>query len=141
MTQIKGLAEAALYVEDLESATAFYADVLGLPKTAVFDDAVFLQTGPQSTLILFDINKLEKRVSVIPGHGARGQGHIALAIPAQDLDAWRKRLQGHHVAIEHEQTWPQGTHSIYFRDPDNNSVELIDETHYPKIWKQLEQKQ
>lgn len=139
MTQINGLAEAALYVEDLAKAAAFYADVLGLPRTAVFEDAVFLQTGSQATLILFDINRLEKRVSVIPGHGARGQGHIALAVPGHEMDAWRERLQAHDVAIEHEQDWPLGTHSIYFRDPDNNSVELIEETHYPMIWQSLGQ--
>ena len=36
-------------------------------------------------------------------------------------------MQINGLAIEHEQRWPFGTHSIYFRDPDNNSVELIDE--------------
>ena len=137
MTQIIGLAEAAVYVKDLARAAAFYSDVLGLPQTAVFEDAAFLQTGPSSTLILFDIEKLEDRVGVIPGHGARGRGHVALAIPAQDMDAWRDRLQRHDVTIEHEQIWPQGTKSIYFRDPDGNSVELIDEAHYPLIWKRL----
>jgi catechol 2,3-dioxygenase-like lactoylglutathione lyase family enzyme len=137
MTQIIGLAEAAIYVKDLARAAAFYSGVLGLQQTAVFEDAVFLQTGPNSTLILFDIEKLEERVSVIPGHGARGQGHIALAIPAQEMDAWRERLQRHDVPIEHEQRWPQGTKSVYFRDPDGNSLELIDEAHYPLIWKRL----
>ena len=141
MTEIKGLAEAALYVEDLAKSMSFYRDVLGLPETAVFDDAVFLQTGPQATLILFDINKLEQRISVIPGHGARGQGHVALSISAPDMDAWRKRLLAHNVPIEHEQTWPLGTHSIYFRDPDNNSVELIEDSHYPMIWERLGQEE
>jgi catechol 2,3-dioxygenase-like lactoylglutathione lyase family enzyme len=140
MTQIIGLAEAAVYVRDLARATAFYSDVLGLPQTAVFEDAAFMQTGSNSTLILFDSEKLEERVSVIPGHGARGRGHVALAIPAQEMDAWRERLQGHDVAIEHEQTWPQGTKSIYFRDPDGNSLELIDEAHYRLIWQRLGRK-
>jgi catechol 2,3-dioxygenase-like lactoylglutathione lyase family enzyme len=134
MTSIKGLAEVALYVKDLAQSAAFYTEVLGLPQTAVFDDAVFLQTGPQSTLILFDLVRLEKRNSVIPAHGAHGRGHVALAVPAQDMNAWRIRLREHSVVIEHEQTWPQGTHSIYFRDPDKNSIELIDESHYPLVW-------
>jgi catechol 2,3-dioxygenase-like lactoylglutathione lyase family enzyme len=134
MTSIKGLAEAALYVKDLAQAAAFYTEVLRLPQTAVFDDAVFLQTGLHSTLILFDLVKLGKRDSIIPAHGARGSGHVALAVPAQDMKAWRVRLREHGVAIEHEQTWPQGTHSIYFRDPDHNSIELIDESHYPLVW-------
>jgi catechol 2,3-dioxygenase-like lactoylglutathione lyase family enzyme len=137
MTQIIGLAEAAVYVKDLARAAAFYSDVLGLPQTAVFEDAVFLQTGPNSTLILFDIEKLEDRMSVIPGHGARGRGHVALAIVAREMDSWRERLRWHDVVIEHEQMWPQGTKSIYFRDPDGNSLELIDEAHYPLIWQRL----
>jgi hypothetical protein len=50
------------------------------------------------------------------------------------MDAWRERLVAHGVEIEHEQEWSQGTHSIYFRDPDNNSLELIEERHYPIVW-------
>ena len=137
MTRIVGVAEAVLYVNDLERASWFYTEALGLQVTAAFDDARFLQTGQNSTLILFDINKLEKRDSPIPGHGARGRGHVALAIPAEEMDAWRQRLLAHGVAIEHEQDWPQGTHSIYFRDPGDNSVELIDGRHYPRVWQRL----
>jgi catechol 2,3-dioxygenase-like lactoylglutathione lyase family enzyme len=130
MTTILGVAEAALYVDNLGRAIQFYEEVLGLRKTAVFDDTCFLQTGSASTIILFDRSKLAQRVSVIPSHGSVGQGHVALAIPPEEMDAWRQRLLAHGVAIEHEQDWSQGTHSIYFRDPDNNSLELIDGRHY-----------
>ncbi|HEX6384983.1 MAG TPA: VOC family protein [Anaerolineae bacterium] len=138
MTTILGVAEAVLYVSDLERAERFYTEVLGLPVTAAFDDARFLQTGRDSILILFDIDKLEKRESPIPGHGARGQGHVALAVPAAEMDAWRQRLLAHGVEIEHEQDWPQGTHSIYFRDPDENSIELLDGRHYAQVWQRLQ---
>jgi len=134
MTTILGIAEAALYVEELERARAFYREVLGLVETAVFADAAFLQTGPHSTLILFERAGLAGRQSVIPAHGAQGQVHVALAIPPEEMEAWRARLQAHQVAIEHEQDWPQGTHSVYFRDPDQNSLELIAANHYPQIW-------
>ncbi|MCI0395562.1 MAG: VOC family protein [Chloroflexi bacterium] len=138
MTQVLGVAEAVLYVTDLARAARFYTEVLGLPLTAAFDEARFLQTGPNSTLILFNVEGIEKRVSVIPSHGARGRGHVALAVPAEEMDAWRGRLLAHGVAIEHEQEWPQGTHSIYFRDPDDNSLELIDAGHYPAVWARLQ---
>lgn len=134
MTTISGVAEVALYVDDLDRATEFYTEVLGLPLTAAFGEARFLQTGPYSTLILFTITGIQERISVIPSHGAAGEQHVALAVPAAEMDAWRKRLQEHGVEIEHEQDWSQGTHSIYFRDPDNNSLELIEDRHYPIVW-------
>lgn len=137
MTKITGIAEAALYVDDLEKAKRFYIDVLGLPLTAQFGDSCFLQTGEHSTLILFQLSSLATRESVIPGHGAKGQGHVALAIPPEQMSAWRDRLQSHDIEIEHEQTWSSGTHSIYFRDPDENSIELIEATHYPLSWQKL----
>jgi catechol 2,3-dioxygenase-like lactoylglutathione lyase family enzyme len=137
MTPIKALAEAALYVTDIEVATRFYTEVLGLPLTASFGEAAFLQTGKDSTLILFNAEGIKDRVSDIPGHGAQGEGHVALAIEPEEMDAWREHLLSHRVEIEHEQDWPQGTHSIYFRDPDNNSLELIDGDHYPGIWARL----
>jgi catechol 2,3-dioxygenase-like lactoylglutathione lyase family enzyme len=137
MTQITGIAEAVLYVQNLDRATQFYVETLGLPLTASFDEARFLQAGRDSTLILFNVEGIQKRQSVIPAHGARGPGHVALAVPAGEMAAWRARLQAHGVAIEHEQDWAQGTHSIYFRDPDGNSVELIDNHHYSSIWTSL----
>lgn len=137
MTHILNVAEAVLYVQDLAVAREFYTKVLGLPITAEFADACFLQTGPNSTLILFDLAGLRGRESTIPAHGAEGDGHVALAIPAEEMDEWRKRLLAHGVEIEFEMDWPAGTHSIYFRDPDHNSLELIDGSHYHKLWERL----
>lgn len=133
MPTITNVAEAVLYVSDLERARKFYETVLQLPVTMAFDDACFLKTGPDSTVILFDLEKLAQRESVIPEHGAKGQGHVALAVPPAEMDAWRRQLKAHGVPIEHEQQWPQGTRSLYFRDPDDNSLELIENTHYPQL--------
>lgn len=138
-TEILGVAEAVLYVSDIECARIFYTNVLGLPVSYQFDDAIFLQTGQNSTIILFDTEKMKLRQSVIPMHGTHGQGHVCLAIPPQQMDAWRARLLMHNVDIEHEQDWPQGTHSIYFRDPDGNSLELIDGRHYRRVWRKLQE--
>ena len=137
MTTILGVAECALYVADIERAAEFYTTVLGLPITASFAETRFIQTGANSTLILFDVATLEKRESIIPGHGSHGEGHVALSIPSDQYDAWKQRLIKHGVAIEHEQTWSQGTRSVYFRDPDNNSLELIESHHYKMVWDTL----
>lgn len=140
MTKILGVAEAALYVSDLDRATRFYETVLGLPLMAAFEEARFLQTGRDSTLILFNAEGIRRRQSLIPTHGATGQGHVALAVPAEEIDSWRERLEENGVAIEHEQSWSLGGRSIYFRDPDNNSLELITADHYPRNWR-LHEKQ
>jgi catechol 2,3-dioxygenase-like lactoylglutathione lyase family enzyme len=137
MTRILNVAEAVLYVDDLPAAVAFYRDVLGLPVSASFADAAFLQAGPDSTVILFDRAGLARRKSQIPHHGAEGPGHVALAVAGADMDTWREKLLASGVNIEHEQDWPQGTHSIYFRDPAGNSVELIEDDHYPRVWRQM----
>ena len=139
-TEILGVAEAVLYVTDIPRAGQFYTEVLGLPVSSQFEDAIFLQTGQNSTLILFDINKLETRESIIPAHGARGRGHVCLAIPPEQMDGWRARLLAHEIEIEHEQDWSPGTHSIYFRDPDGNSLELMDGRHYRRVWRKLQEK-
>ena len=134
MTKISGVAEAVLYTKDIHKATEFYTNVLGLPLTYAFGDSRFLQTGEHSTLILFQLDVLKARTSVIPAHGAHGAGHVALAIDGAQYEAWKARLIAHGVEIEHEQRWSQGTRSIYFRDPDSNSLELIEKRHYPLVW-------
>lgn len=139
MPNILRIAEAVLYVDDLPEAVRFYTEVLQLPLSASFGDAAFLQTGRDSTLILFDRHKLRERDSVIPSHGSSGPGHVALAVPDAEMNIWRARLKAAEVPIEHEQGWPQGTHSIYFRDPAGNSVELIEATHYEQVWSRLQQ--
>jgi deoxyribose-phosphate aldolase len=140
-TQILRIAEAVLYVADLARAKQFYTAVLGLPISQEFEDALFLQTGQNSTLILFELEKLKNRSSVIPPHGAKGAGHVCLAIPPEQLSGWRGRLIQHGVDIEHEQAWSLGTHSIYFRDPDGNSLELMDGRHYRRVWRNLNPEQ
>jgi hypothetical protein len=40
------------------------------------------------------------------------------------IDPWRDHLGREGIAIEAEVAWPEGGHSIYFRDPSGNSVEL-----------------
>lgn len=139
-TEILRVAEAVLYVADVPRAKKFYTEVLDLPISSDFGEAVFFQTGQNSTLILFDIEALETRISPIPGHGAHGQGHVSLAIPPEQMNAWRQRLLAHHVVIEHEQDWSFGTHSIYFRDPDGNSIELMDGRHYRRVWRRMQEK-
>ena len=53
----------------------------------------------------------------IPPHDGNGRLHLAFAISAAEVDAWRERLQSHGVSIEGEMEWPRGGTSLYFFDP------------------------
>jgi catechol 2,3-dioxygenase-like lactoylglutathione lyase family enzyme len=130
MRAIEDLVEIGVYADDLDQAERFYSDVLGL--TILGKEVgrhVFFHVGDRTVLLVFR-PEATLRGDILPAHGARGPGHFALGVTAEDLDGWRKRLQEHQVAIEHEQSWPRGGHSLYFRDPAGNSVELIT----PGIW-------
>jgi catechol 2,3-dioxygenase-like lactoylglutathione lyase family enzyme len=130
--------ETSLCVPDLDAAEPFYRDVLGLPVVARQRGRhVFFRCG-QAMLLLFNPEQTaSETVSIggwsIPKHGTHGAGHVAFAVEAGALSAWRDRLRQAAVPIEAEIVWPQGGHSIYVRDPAGNSVELAT----PSIWPQL----
>lgn len=67
---------------------------------------------------------------IIPAHGTTGAGHMAFRIHADEIEAWRARLAAANVPLESEIEWPQGGHSLYFRDPAGNSLELAT----PQLW-------
>ena len=121
---VQHLVEAALYVDDLDRAEAFYRDVLGLELIGKEPGRhVFFRAG-QGVLLIFNPDVTGK-AGPFPSHGAKGPGHAALGIPADALDFWHRRLQEHGVEIEKEATWPKGGRSLYFRDPAGNSVEFV----------------
>jgi catechol 2,3-dioxygenase-like lactoylglutathione lyase family enzyme len=130
MKPIQCLVETAVYADDLEQAERFYRDILGLRLLAKEEDRhVFFQVGESDVLLVFRA-QATLEVGRLPAHGCRGPCHFAMGIAADDLDARRDWLFEHGVAIEHEQRWPLGGHSLYFRDPAGNSVELIT----PGVW-------
>jgi catechol-2,3-dioxygenase len=122
--------ETSLYGDDLDVLQEFYTRVLGLEVLQRFDESgVSLRCGA-GVLLLFDAEKTATLEREVPAHGARGEGHIAFAVPGSELDAWRTHLARHRVPIETEVAWASGGRSIYFRDPAGNSVELAP----PTLW-------
>jgi catechol 2,3-dioxygenase-like lactoylglutathione lyase family enzyme len=130
MRAIENLVEIGVYADDLDEAERFYHEVLGLMmRGKEAGRHVFFQVGVHAMLLVFR-PEATLRGDQLPAHGARGPGHFALGIATEDLDAWRQRLKEHQVQIEHEESWPRGGQSLYFRDPAGNSVELIT----PGVW-------
>jgi catechol 2,3-dioxygenase-like lactoylglutathione lyase family enzyme len=130
MMPIQTVVETGLYVDDLEAAERFYHGILGLPVIArEASRHVFFRVGDSSVLLAF-LPGATLKGDILPAHGAMGPGHFAFGIPAAALDAWRDHLARNGVAIEKEVAWPRGGRSIYFRDPEGNSVELLT----PGLW-------
>ena len=122
----KAILETSLYVSDLARAIAFYRDVLGLRKIDDFPGgrgAAFQVGSGPSVLLLFRA-EITLHGGTFPPHGTTGAGHVALRVEADEMDDWRKRLREHGVAIERELAFGDSPPSLYFRDPDDNSIEL-----------------
>jgi catechol 2,3-dioxygenase-like lactoylglutathione lyase family enzyme len=126
--------ETAVYVSDLARSRAFYCDLLGARVLLDTPRLLALDVAGQSVLLLFQrgatTEPLETPGGVVPPHGASGVQHFAFAIAADALDDWRAYLVGAGLTIESEVRWPRGGRSLYLRDPDNHSVELIT----PGLW-------
>lgn len=122
---VNGIHESSLYVADLERVAAFYRDVFGFQEiTRDLSRHVFLRAGAD-VLLLFDASATLRPTSGVPTHGGDGELHVAFDVPRDAIDAWRGVLEEAGVPIEAEITWPSGGRSLYVRDPENNSVELV----------------
>jgi catechol 2,3-dioxygenase-like lactoylglutathione lyase family enzyme len=131
----KAVLETSLYVSDLERAVAFYESVLGLRK---IEDGYFtggrgaaLQVGSGPSVLLLFRAEITRAGGELPAHGTTGAGHVAFRVDPETLPVWRKHLGEHGVAIEKEFSFGSQPPSIYFRDPDGNSLELA----VSSIWK------
>ncbi|MBJ6370324.1 VOC family protein [Sedimentitalea arenosa] len=127
--------EAAVYVDDLDAAEAFYGDRLGLVAfQRVEGRHVFFHVG-ESVLLVFKPDATEIPTDnprlPVPPHGARGPGHVCFAMPRAQIDAMRQHLVARGVAVDSEFDWPNGAHSLYVRDPAGNSVEFAE----PWLWR------
>jgi catechol 2,3-dioxygenase-like lactoylglutathione lyase family enzyme len=130
MPAIQGVVETCIYVNDLDVAERFYGGVLGLAVAARQPGRhIFFHVGDRDVLLAF-LAAATLQETQLPTHGTNGPGHFALGIASADLEAWRRRLLEHGIAIEKEMNWPRGGRSLYFRDPAGNSGELVT----PGVW-------
>ena len=116
MLPIQGVYEVAIKVKDLAQSEAFYREVLDL-EVGLRDETrkwVFLRAGGQAGMIV-----LQEEPGAFPTQ------HFAFTIREADVAQAAKMLQERGIAIEGPvfHPWMPAT-SIYFSDPDGNSLEL-----------------
>jgi catechol 2,3-dioxygenase-like lactoylglutathione lyase family enzyme len=131
---MSAILETILYARDLDAVEAFYRRVLGMEPTAVAPGRhVFYKVGDQMLLIFNpDATRVPPKPGAlpVPPHGADGAGHVCFRASAEEIGAWRARLEANGVAVEADFEWPGGGRSIYFRDPAGNCLEFAE----PRIW-------
>ncbi len=126
---IARVVETALYVDDMERAVAFYRDVLGLRVMSRGERLSSLDAGAGTVLLLFRRGATAQGLDFpggrIPPHDGRGPAHFALGVSAADLEGWAAYLESVGVPVESRVRWSRGGRSLYFRDTEGHSVELV----------------
>jgi catechol 2,3-dioxygenase-like lactoylglutathione lyase family enzyme len=102
-------------VTDMERATRFYEDTLGLPKVSAGGFPEF-QLGENVSMYLLQLENIGSRFS--GPHTA----HIALRVP--DVGAARAELESKGIAFEGDTLDTGVCHMAFFRDPDGNALML-----------------
>ena len=137
-----GVFEVQLVVADLDAATAFYRDVVGLEVT-LHDPArgrTHFSTG-RGQLILASAGGeeaspewpglppplLEPGDRRGPTPELHGPVHFALEVGRDDAVAVGERLRQAGLDVRGPLRWPSGRMSSYFKDPEGNVAELISE--------------
>jgi catechol 2,3-dioxygenase-like lactoylglutathione lyase family enzyme len=124
----EGLLESSLYVDDLARSVAFYRQIFGFRVISDFGErGCALEAGHRQVLLLF--KKRASRAHTSP-HDGDGELHLAFAIAAPELEAWKAWLASNGIVIEERRTWDLGGQSLYFRDPDCHLVEVAT----PGVW-------
>ena len=120
--------ETALYVDDLQTAHAFYQAVIGLERILTSETLWAYDVGGRNVLLLFrrgaSLSPQSLHGGSIPAHDGAGPVHLCFSTTEDDLSAWEAKLGSHGIAIEGRVRWPGGATSLYFRDPDGHMLEL-----------------
>jgi catechol 2,3-dioxygenase-like lactoylglutathione lyase family enzyme len=131
--RVRRVLETAHDCNDLARTAAFYKTLLGVTPMLDTERLVAIDAGEGTVLLLFQkgaATPLEMPGGLIPGHDSSGPGHLAFAIDVESLPAWEARLAALGIPIESRMNWERGGFSLYFRDPDDRSVELAT----PGLW-------
>lgn len=129
MFALKGLDHIVLRTADVDRMIAFYGDVLGCPVERRVEDLGLVQMRAGASLIdLVDVNgEIGRAGGPAAGDEARNVDHYCLRVVDFDADAIADHLRRHGV----EPGDPARRYgadgygqSIYFQDPDGNTVEL-----------------
>jgi catechol 2,3-dioxygenase-like lactoylglutathione lyase family enzyme len=117
---VTGVSELVLEVVDLEAATRFYTEVLGLPLVERWEqrEAAWVMVGERTRIGLW-----RPQVGLAGGRGGV-HVHFAMHLPEADFDAAVDRLRARGAAPETIEFESGRGRAAYVTDPDGHVVEL-----------------
>ncbi len=135
MPEINGVLETQLWVEDLERSLRFYQEVFGCQQIDGGPDRLIaLSIEDRQVLLLAkkgaSTDPTDLPGGTIPPIDGKGPTHLAFSISPDQLATWEEWLSEKDIEIESKISWMRGGTSLYFRDPDENLLELGT----PGIW-------
>lgn len=135
-----GLRHLALNVQNLEAMKRFYVDVLGFSVEWEPDaDNVYLSSGIDNLALHRAAaghtgpplrqagnpagSRRGAEMRVVPG----ALDHLGLIVRrAEEVDEWAAFLESQAIALKAKpKTHRDGARSLYFHDPDGNSIQII----------------
>lgn len=122
-TGLQRLDHLVLTVADIPATVAFYSEVLGMRPLTFADDRVALCFGPHK----INLHQLGRELQPRAERATPGAADLCL-VSAMDMPRLQQHLQRAGVTIELGPVARSGAlgpmHSLYFRDPDRNLIEL-----------------
>jgi catechol 2,3-dioxygenase-like lactoylglutathione lyase family enzyme len=126
ISNIRGLVEVVLVVEDIERSMAFYCETLGLTPISPPDLPVkFLRIGPRRTEIPQQVVLIPRQLaSEQPLVRTRALHHIGLEVAPEDYEPERQRLADLGFELRGGQHPFMPVDAFYLDDPDGNEIEI-----------------
>jgi catechol 2,3-dioxygenase-like lactoylglutathione lyase family enzyme len=117
---VTGVNELVLEVDDLDRATRFYTEVLGLPLVERWDqrEAAWVMAGERTRIGLW-----RPQVGLAGGQGGV-HVHYALHLLESEYESAVERLRAHGQDVQEEVFEGDRGRAAYVIDPDGHVVEL-----------------
>jgi catechol 2,3-dioxygenase-like lactoylglutathione lyase family enzyme len=118
------IAAITLFVEDLDEAKRFYADVFRLPVHYEDEHSTVFRFG-ETLVNLLRATEAPELVAPAPVAAADAGVRFQLTLPVDDVDAAAEELRAHGVELLNGPAdRPWGIRTVSFRDPGGHVWEL-----------------
>ena len=135
--EVDGVIEVPVSADDVDRAAKFYERIFGFKTIFENEDKLrALDACGRQVILLFKRKAITETIDApegeIPAHDVAGESHFALGVASeQRLEECITRLGKLGVPIESQARSTFGGRQVYFRDTENNLVELITRNVWP----------